>query len=71
MSWAVANVMLFSPQSCQSLFVCSEPDVSSDLNIPPHAPFDFVTKSISDLRDKMENMATAIAKLSEESKIMP
>lgn len=45
--------------------------MSSDFNIPLHVPFDFVTKAISDLRGKMENMAKAIAVLSEESKNMP
>lgn len=42
--------------------------MSSDLDIHLHLPFDFVTKAISDLRDKMENIAKAIGKLSEERK---
>ncbi|XP_022610427.1 tripartite motif-containing protein 47-like [Seriola dumerili] len=50
-------------QSCQSVFDCPEPDVSSDFNIHLHTSFDFVTKAISDLRDKMENIAKAIAEI--------
>lgn len=42
--------------------------MSSDFNIHLYSPFDFVTKAISDLRDKVENMAKAIAEISETSK---
>uniref|UniRef100_A0A4W6ES87 B30.2/SPRY domain-containing protein n=1 Tax=Lates calcarifer TaxID=8187 RepID=A0A4W6ES87_LATCA len=52
-------------QSSHSIFDHPEPDVSSDFNIHLNTSFDFVTKAISDLRDKMENIATAIAEISE------
>ncbi|XP_035520633.1 tripartite motif-containing protein 16-like [Morone saxatilis] len=58
-------------QSCQSIFDCPEPDVSADFNIHLHAPFDFVTKAISNLRDKMENLAKTIAEMSEEIQADP
>lgn len=52
-------------QRCQSIFDGPEPDMSSDLNIQLHTPFDFVTKAISNARDEMENMSKAIAEISE------
>ncbi|XP_078113707.1 E3 ubiquitin/ISG15 ligase TRIM25-like isoform X1 [Sander vitreus] len=52
-------------QSCQSIFDCPEPDEWSDFDILLHRPFDFVTKKISILRDKMENMARDIAEISQ------
>lgn len=58
-------------QSCQSIFDCPEADVSSEFNVSLDAPFDFVTKAISDLRDKMENVAKAIAEMSETSEKTP
>lgn len=56
-------------QHCQAIFDCTEPDLSSDVNIQLHTPFDFVTKAISDLRDKMESVAKSIAQISETSKM--
>ncbi|XP_069018059.1 E3 ubiquitin/ISG15 ligase TRIM25-like [Embiotoca jacksoni] len=52
-------------QGCQTIFDQMEPVVSSDVNIELQTPFDFVTKAISDLRDKMETIAKAIAEISE------
>ncbi|XP_071360296.1 E3 ubiquitin/ISG15 ligase TRIM25-like [Trachinotus anak] len=52
-------------QSCHSIFDCPEPDASSDFSIHLHTSFDFVTKAISDLREKMENIAKAIAETTE------
>ncbi|XP_034735094.1 tripartite motif-containing protein 16-like [Etheostoma cragini] len=52
-------------QSCQSILDCPEPDQCSDFDILLHTPFDFVTKVISVLRDKMENMARDIADISQ------
>ncbi|KAG8012494.1 Tripartite motif-containing protein 16 [Nibea albiflora] len=53
-------------QSCQTIFDCPEPVVSSDFNVDLHTPFDFVTKAISDFRDKMESISKAIAVLTQE-----
>ncbi|XP_051238390.1 tripartite motif-containing protein 16-like [Dicentrarchus labrax] len=58
-------------QSCHSIFDCPETDVSADFNIHLHAPFDFATKAISNLRDKMENLAKTIAEMSEEIQADP
>lgn len=52
-------------QRCQKIFDWTEPDVPSDFNIQLHTPFDFVTKAVSDLREKMETMAKAFAEISE------
>ena len=58
-------------QSCQSIFDRPEPEVSSDVSIHLHTSFDFVTKAISHLRDKIENMTKVIAELAEERKKIP
>ncbi|XP_010749661.3 tripartite motif-containing protein 16 [Larimichthys crocea] len=58
-------------QSCQTIFDRPEPDESSDFNVDLHTPFDFVTKAISDLRDKMENISKAIAVLTQEIQADP
>ncbi|XP_062277615.1 E3 ubiquitin/ISG15 ligase TRIM25-like [Scomber scombrus] len=51
-------------QSYQSMSDCPEPDLSSDVNIQLQMPFDFVTKAISDLRDKLESMIQAVGEIS-------
>ena len=48
---------------------CPEPDLSSDVNIQLHMPFDFVTKAISDLREKLESMIQAVGEISKTSNI--
>lgn len=58
-------------QHCQTIFDSTEPDVSSDVNLQLHTPFDFVTKAISDLRDKMESVAKCIAQISETIQVDP
>ncbi|XP_030586859.1 tripartite motif-containing protein 16-like [Archocentrus centrarchus] len=58
-------------QHCQGIFDCTEPDVSCDVNSQLHTPFDFVTKVLSDLRDKMENMSRAIGQISETIQVDP
>lgn len=57
-------------QHCRGIFDCTEPDMSSDVNIQLQTPFDFVSKALSDLRDKMENMSKAIGQISETSKML-
>ncbi|XP_029288735.1 LOW QUALITY PROTEIN: tripartite motif-containing protein 16-like [Cottoperca gobio] len=52
-------------QRCEYIFDCPEPDLSSDFDIQLHTPFDFVTKAISDLRVQMDNVAKAIAEISQ------
>ncbi|XP_042351497.1 tripartite motif-containing protein 16-like [Plectropomus leopardus] len=52
-------------QSCQSILDCPEPNMPFDFNIHLHTPFDFVTKNISDVRDKMENVVKVIAEITE------
>ncbi|XP_075993629.1 uncharacterized protein LOC142988366 [Genypterus blacodes] len=52
-------------QNCRSMFDCSEPELSSGANIRLHSPFDFVTKAVNNMRKKLENIAKAIADISE------
>ncbi|XP_040893781.1 E3 ubiquitin/ISG15 ligase TRIM25-like [Toxotes jaculatrix] len=52
-------------QRCQSIFDRPETEVSTDFNIHLHTSFDFVTRAISELRDKLENLGKAVAEISE------
>ena len=50
------------------MFDRPEPDMSSEVNVQLHAPFDFVTKAISDLKEKLESLMQAVADISQKSK---
>ncbi|KAK2842024.1 hypothetical protein Q5P01_012224 [Channa striata] len=56
-------------QTAHSIFDPKEPDVSNDFNLLLHTPFDFVTKAISDLRDKMTTMVKSTAEMFETIQI--
>ncbi|XP_047452562.1 E3 ubiquitin/ISG15 ligase TRIM25-like [Mugil cephalus] len=59
-------------QRCQPFFDGTEPEVSPDANnIQQQTPFGYVTKFISDLKDKMETIAKAIAEISETFQVDP
>ncbi|XP_062276615.1 uncharacterized protein LOC133981779 [Scomber scombrus] len=51
-------------QSYQSTSDCPEPDLSSDVNVQLHMCFDFVTNSISALRENPERMMQDIREIS-------
>ncbi|XP_047205612.1 E3 ubiquitin/ISG15 ligase TRIM25-like [Girardinichthys multiradiatus] len=57
-------------QHCKPIFDSTKPDMGLNLNLQ-HKPFDFVTKAMSDFRDKMETLTTAMAEMSENMKINP
>lgn len=56
-------------QHCQPFFEGTEPESSSAVSIDYHIPFDFVSKAISDLRNKMENMTKAMVEISKTIEI--
>ncbi|CAG5958288.1 unnamed protein product [Menidia menidia] len=56
-------------QRYKSIFGCTELLESTDLNAQLHAYFGFVTKMISDLKDKMEIMANTIEELSDKFQV--
>ncbi|KAM4733957.1 E3 ubiquitin/ISG15 ligase TRIM25-like [Anableps anableps] len=58
-------------QHCKAIFDCTEPEVNLNFNLHQHKPFDFVTKAVSDLKDKMETLTTAIKEISETIETVP
>ncbi|XP_037833954.1 E3 ubiquitin/ISG15 ligase TRIM25 isoform X2 [Kryptolebias marmoratus] len=52
-------------QHCKQILDLTELDLTPNFNFKPHTAFDFVTKTLSGMRDKMENMAMSIGEISE------
>ncbi|XP_054893690.1 tripartite motif-containing protein 16-like [Poeciliopsis prolifica] len=58
-------------QHCKRIFNGTEPEVSLNINLQQCLAFDCVTKAISDLKDKMEMLSTAIKKISNTIETVP
>ncbi|XP_036007749.1 E3 ubiquitin/ISG15 ligase TRIM25 [Fundulus heteroclitus] len=58
-------------QHCKPVFDSKELDTRANFNLQQHQPFDCVTKAMSDLKDKMETLATAVKEISETIQTVP
>ncbi|KAM4554236.1 E3 ubiquitin/ISG15 ligase TRIM25-like [Fundulus diaphanus] len=58
-------------QHCKPVFESKELDTRANFNLQQHQPFDCVTKAMSDLKDKMETLATAVKEISETIQTVP